>query len=51
VVILDGSKDFHSEDRLPWHPEEAQRTITGLLAHETFEIFWLIEMDRQVAPL
>ena len=37
--------DFHSEDRIPWHPRKAQRAISELLANESYGIFWLIEVD------
>jgi ribosomal protein S18 acetylase RimI-like enzyme len=39
--------DFHSDDRLPWHPGEVQRTICELLANEAFGTFWLIDLDGQ----
>jgi ribosomal protein S18 acetylase RimI-like enzyme len=39
--------DFHSDDRIPWHPGEAQRTICELLANEAYGTLWLVEVDGQ----
>jgi GNAT superfamily N-acetyltransferase len=39
--------DFHSEDRIPWHPREAQRAISELFANDAYGVFWLIEVDWQ----
>jgi ribosomal protein S18 acetylase RimI-like enzyme len=39
--------DFHSDDRLPWHPGEAQRTIRELLANDAYGTLWLIEVAGQ----
>jgi ribosomal protein S18 acetylase RimI-like enzyme len=39
--------DFHSDDRIPWNPGEAHRTVCELLANEAYGTCWLFEVDGQ----
>ncbi len=45
--IMTMMANFHADDRIAWDAEEAQRAIRDLLEHQTYGIFWLVELDNR----